>query len=250
MAMSTFYDDYHMNVVKTKNQSDLINENNFTYKNFFRYIFPLILGFKKDCSILDIGSGAGTISLILAKHGYKVVGIDISKKAVNASIRSAKELGLETMVNFFNTDFKKFDYTKKFDIAICLEVIEHYEEDEKLLIKIHNLLKKNSLLILSTPLKVAPLHKLGVTSSFDKRVGHLRRYTRDEITSKVSNSGFKVKRLIEIEGIVRNSFYVFPLLGFIVRFIRGIIADIVTKIDDVSGEFFGYSDLIVIARKK
>lgn len=55
---------------------------------------------------MDIGSGAGTISLFLAKQGYNVVGIDISQKAVEASIQSAKELGLETKVSFLNTDFK------------------------------------------------------------------------------------------------------------------------------------------------
>lgn len=248
--MSSFYDNYHANVVKTKKQTGLIDESNFTYKNFFRYILPIISNFKKRCSILDIGSGAGTISLFLAEHGYKVVGIDISQKAVEASIQSAKELDLETKVSFFNTGFKKFDYTKKFDIAICLEVIEHYKEDERLLIKVHDLLKKNGLLILSTPLKTAPLNKLRLVTSFDKRVGHLRRYDRDEITTIITNSGFKVEKLIETEGIVRNSLYVFPLLGLVVRFIRGVITDIVTKIDDISGEFFGYSDLIVVARKK
>lgn len=248
--MSSFYDNYHVNVVKTKKQISLIDESNFTYKNFFRYIFPLISNFFKKCSILDIGSGAGTISLFLAEHGYKVVGIDISQKAVEASIQSAKELDLETKVRFFNTDFKKFVYTKKFDIAICLEVIEHYKEDEVLLIKVHDLLKKNGLLILSTPLKTAPLNKLRLVTSFDKRVGHLRRYGRYEITTIITNSGFKVEKLIETEGIVRNSLYVFPLLGLVVRFIRGVITNIVTKIDDISGELFGYSDLIVVAKKK
>lgn len=250
MVVSSLYDSYHTNVVKTKKQSGLIDESNFTYKNFFRHIFPLILDFKKRCSILDIGSGAGTISLFLAKHGYEIVGIDISQKAVEASISSTKELDLESRLSFLNIDFKDFNHKRKFDIAICLEVIEHCEEDEKLLIKVHNLLKENGLLILSTPLKTAPLHKLGITSSFDKRVGHLRRYTKDEIVIKVSNSGFKVEKLIETEGIVRNSLYVLPLLGFLIRFIKGVITDIVTKIDDISGKFFGYSDLIVIARKK
>ena len=54
--------------------------------------------------------------------------------------------------------------------------------------------------------------------------------------SKVNNSGFKVEKLIETEGIIRNSFYVFPFLEFVVRFIRGIIIDVVTKIDDISGK--------------
>lgn len=248
--MSSFYDGYHTEVVKTKKQNGLIDKSNFTYKNFFRYIFPQILDFKKICRILDIGSGAGTISLFLAKQGYNVVGIDISQKAVEASIQSAKELDLETKVSFLNTDFKKFNYKRKFDVTICLEVIEHCKEDEKLLIKVHDLLKDNGLLILSTPLRTAPLQKLGLTSSFDKRVGHLRRYSKDEIVSKIENSGFKVEKLIETEGIVRNSLYVLPLLGFLIRFIKGVITNIVTKIDDISGEIFGYSDLIIIARKK
>ena len=59
---------------------------------------------KKDekISILDIGSGSGNIAVALAKNipSSKVIGLEISEKAVETSIRSAKLNGVENQVIF------------------------------------------------------------------------------------------------------------------------------------------------------
>ena len=59
---------------------------------------------KKDerISILDIGSGSGNIAVALAKNipSSKVIGLDISEKAVETSIRNAKLNGVENQVMF------------------------------------------------------------------------------------------------------------------------------------------------------
>ena len=53
-------------------------------------------------SILDIGSGSGNIAVALAKNlpSSKIVGLDISEKAVETSIRNAKLNGVENQVMF------------------------------------------------------------------------------------------------------------------------------------------------------
>jgi release factor glutamine methyltransferase len=59
---------------------------------------------KKDerISILDIGSGSGNIAVALAKNipSSKVIGLEISEKAVETSIRNAKLNGVENQVMF------------------------------------------------------------------------------------------------------------------------------------------------------
>jgi len=53
-------------------------------------------------NILDIGSGSGNIAVALAKNlpSSKVVGLDISEKAVETSIKNAKLNGVENQVMF------------------------------------------------------------------------------------------------------------------------------------------------------
>ena len=47
------------------------------------------------CKVLDIGCGAGTNSIFLAKNGFDVTGIDISPIAISIAKVRAKEAGLE-----------------------------------------------------------------------------------------------------------------------------------------------------------
>lgn len=246
---TTIYDNYHRYFVKTSAQSGIIRKDNFTYVNFFRYMLPVINKINPK-RILDIGSGAGTLSLLLANQGYKVIGIDVSGDATKKSIQSAKYLNLQTRVKFLNYDF--FDYipNDQFDLILCLEVIEHIFDETKFLKKIRKMLIHNGLIILSTPLSSAPLAKLGLVKAFDEKVGHLRRYDRTKFIALLNANDFSVEKVIETEGVFRNSLFVFPLLGFVIRFIRGPLVRIFTLIDDAIGKIFGSSDLILIATKK
>lgn len=246
---TTIYDNYHKYFVKTSVQSKLISEDNFTYINFFRYMLPVINKINPK-RILDIGSGAGTLSLLLASQGHKVVGIDFSGEAIKKSIQSAKYLNLQTKVDFRNYDFLDYISNEQFDLILCLEVIEHILDEKKFLKKIRKMLARNGLIILSTPLDSAPLAKLGLVTSFDEKVGHLRRYSKTKFISLLSSNDLRIEKIIETEGVLRNSLFVFPALGFMVRFIRGPLVRIFTLIDDVIGKILGFSDLVLIATKK
>lgn len=248
--MSTIiYDDYHGNFVRSSIQRKLISDNNFTYVNFFRYILPIINEVKPK-RILDIGSGAGTLSLSLANQGFRVVGVDTSVVAIEKSRISAEYLNLQTRVDFVNCDFLDFSSNEKFDLILCSEVIEHIFDVNEFLKKIRALLINNGIVVLSTPLDSAPLAKLGLAKTFDNQVGHLRRYGKVNCVSLLESNRFHVKKIIETEGIIRNSLFVFPILGYIIRFIRGPLVKVLTLIDDITGRLLGFSDLIVIATKK
>lgn len=246
---TTIYDYYHRNFVRTSIQRRLISENNFTYVNFFRYMMPIVNKLKPK-RILDIGSGAGSLSLLLASRGYKVVGIDISADAIKKSTQSAKILSLQSKVNFLNYDFLDFINTEKFDLILCLEVVEHILDELKFLRKIRKLLNNNGLIILSSPLNTAPLARLGLAKSFDNKVGHLRRYSKSKLITLLNSNGLNVENVIKTEGVFRNSLFVFPILGFLIKLIRGPFVKLFTVIDDIVGGIFGFSDLIVIATKR
>lgn len=46
--------------------------------------------------ILDVGTGTGLLSLILAEMGYDVVGVDLSEEMLESAKKKAVERGLET----------------------------------------------------------------------------------------------------------------------------------------------------------
>lgn len=236
------YDIFHKD---TAIQTKVINRNNFTYKIILNVISKFLQDNKR---ILDIGSGAGTLGLYYAKKGFDVVGIDISQKAVDEANQSAKYLRLKT-AKFIKMNFPQEVPKAKFDFIISTEVIEHLNDDELALRKIFSLLTSKGIAVISTPSKNAPLYRLGLAKEFDKRVGHLRRYTLLELVGKCENQGFQILEVRETEGVIRNFLYLNPVAGKAIRFIKYFLVDFVLFIDRVSLRLFGESNLFVIVQK-
>ena len=74
---------------------------------------------EKQITILDIGTGSGCIilSLLGELKNSTGVGVDISKKAVLAAKRNAKELNLLSRAKFLNKSFEHI-FAKKFDLIV------------------------------------------------------------------------------------------------------------------------------------
>lgn len=236
------YEEFHAG---TKSQSHLINERNFTYRIYLSIINPLIT---KDQNVLDIGCGSGTMSFYLASKVKNVLGIDISKNAIEACSKSKKVLKINN-VNFRQMVFPKEYPQEKFDLIVCFEVIEHLEDDLEAIEKIYELLNKNGLLILSTPSKNAPLHRLGYTKKFDKKVGHLRRYSTEDLFKIVNKAGFQIIEVHKKEGVLRNFLFLNNFAGQLIRIIKHGLSDVITFMDNFLCRKFGESDIIVISRK-
>lgn len=242
MATSVKYEEFHSS---TRLQTKIINENNFTYRLLLESINKYI---KPENKVLDIGCGVGALDLYLASKGYEVLGIDISKHAVESARDSAEAMG------FKNAKFEKYDFPSetpkgKFDFIIFTEVIEHIKEDRKALSQINKLLNKYGILLLSTPSIQAPLHRIGYAKEFDKRVGHLRRYDLENLYKMIEANGFKILETRKVEGILRNFLFFSPGAGKLVRFIKGPISNFVTLIDNILVGVFRESNYIIIAKK-
>ena len=116
-------------------------------------LYFIINNFNKPLNnkkVLDIGCGGGLISELLSKKKANVTGIDENiyniKQAKNhAKISSLKINYLNKSLNSFNKKNKQ-----KYDLILCLEVLEHVENVEESLEIISKLLKTNGTLILST----------------------------------------------------------------------------------------------------
>jgi 2-polyprenyl-3-methyl-5-hydroxy-6-metoxy-1,4-benzoquinol methylase len=236
------YNDFHKN---TDPQKKIINKHNFTYHIIINMLDKYLT--KPRMKILDIGCGAGTIDFYLAKQGHLLYGIDISDIAINSCKETAKELNISN-IKFNVLDFPRTIPNEKFDAVVCFEVIEHLKNDQLALKKINDLLKPGGLLILSTPSSNAPLHKLGYSDSFDKRVGHLRRYKIDDLVRMFESNGFSIIETNKTEGLFRNFLFLNPIAGKLVRFLKYPIYLVFNIFDQISLTLFGESDIFIIAK--
>lgn len=84
---------------------------------------------------LDLGCGTGTNSLYLARHGWRVVGVDLAPTAIRQARRNAKEAGLS--VEFHTADVTRLDFLQPpFDLALdigCFHALDaegwtHYRD--------------------------------------------------------------------------------------------------------------------------
>lgn len=113
-------------------------------------------GFPDGSTVLDAGSGSGYGDHILIRRASRVVGVEISKDAV-AYARAKAELMQEPAIEYVVADLRTMDlWNLKFDVAVCIEVIEHVgPADQRLIIehlKFH--LKDDGWLFITTPVRV------------------------------------------------------------------------------------------------
>lgn len=242
-----FYDQYH-DENRNRKYSSLISDNNFTYFYTQKYVKKVLaLLEKQDLEVLDLGCGVGTIDFYLAQKGHTVTGIDISPDAINICNAVKKQFDFKN-TQFVQGDVQKTVFKKKFDLIICSEVIEHVEDDAGLLHTISGLLKNEGILLLTTPSLNAPLYRLGVLKDFDRRVGHLRRYEMKGLSTLVQSAGLHVIHTAKTESILRNSLYTFPLLGYLIKGLKGPLVPFFHFFDEIFVRVFGESDLVVIAK--
>jgi len=244
MKTTINYDSFHKNI---RLQHHIITKKDFTYRNILKILKKHLSG---NLEILDIGCGVGSVSFLLAYLNNKVTGIDISSKAIESCKANSLLLGLSQNINFLKIDFPKESVNGRFDLIICSEVLEHIEDEGTAIRKIHSMLKNKGLVFISVPSLNAPLYRWKLSQKFDEEVGHLRRYTSEDITRKLKTSGFDILEIDLEEGVLRNFLFLNPIAKKLIRFIKGPISDLVTFVDILTIPLLGESNIIIIAQKK
>ena len=102
----------------------------------------------KGISILDIGCGGGLLSEPLARLGAEVVGIDASKKNIDIAKHHLKKSNLK--IEYHDKSPENFNYEKKFDVILNMEIVEHVEDIPKFINQSTKFLKNNGLMFIAT----------------------------------------------------------------------------------------------------
>jgi SAM-dependent methyltransferase len=76
----------------------------------------------------------------------------------------------------------------EFDTIVCLNVLEHIEDDLRALVQMHSLLAPGGRLVL-----LVPANQI-LYGTVDRSLGHYRRYTRKDLLPIMKQAGFRVDR--------------------------------------------------------
>ena len=145
--------------------------------NYNRTLLALVTArATKGSRIVDFGAGVGTFALPLRRDGLAVECVELDDGQ-----RSALEAqGLPAWRSLAGIADASVDFVYTFN------VLEHIEDDVAALADIHRVLRPHGTLLVYVPAFQV------LFTSMDRRVGHLRRYTRGELRAKVDAAGFDV----------------------------------------------------------
>jgi len=134
---------------------------------------------------LDLGCGYGYYTVDLLQRGYEVDAVDISDHSIKMTREQIEKMGNHPRVEIHNINAFDFEPKKKYDLIICLEMLEHLHEDLKLLKLVNTWLKDDGILLISVP------HNEKLRNIRDEQADHLRRYSKDEIKDKLKKANLE-----------------------------------------------------------
>jgi SAM-dependent methyltransferase len=148
-------------------------------KNYNRFLIDLVGG---DCRsndvIVDFGAGAGTFSGALRQLGHKVTCVELD----DGLRRGLETDGFEVHADIADLPEASADY------IYTLNVLEHIEDDASVLRLLRSKLKPGGRILIYVPAFQV------LYSSFDRKVGHFRRYHRRALGALMRECGFTVRR--------------------------------------------------------
>lgn len=108
----------------------------------------------KKMVVLDVGCGCGEYSFEIEKYVKKVVGVEPYKYVYMKAVKKKNRIG--SRVELHNCLIEDFKTKLKFDLVMCLTVLEHMPDAEKSFGNIFDLMRKGGIIYLTAPNKWWP----------------------------------------------------------------------------------------------
>lgn len=138
--------------------------------------------FPRARTMLEIGCGTG---FVLRGVTHNLPSLDVSGSEIfleGLSFAAQRVPG----ATLFQMDAQDIPYSEEFDLIGAFDVIEHIEDDERVLREIHRALKPDGGAVFTVP------QHPSLWSVQDDNACHKRRYRRHELADKLQTAGFRV----------------------------------------------------------
>ncbi len=153
--------------------------------------------------VLEIGAGIGNLTraLIPRRPAYVATDIDAEHLARLATrFQHRPNLRIRYCDLAEPKDFAGLECSM--DSVVCLNVLEHVEDDMTGLQNILSVLKPGGRAIVLVP------HGQAVFGTLDVALGHFRRYSHEELRMKMEEAGFRVEKILNFNRISTPPWYV------------------------------------------
>jgi len=140
--------------------------------------------------VIEVGSGTGNITQFLCAGDREVVATDVIPGYRNELRRRFQEQPNFNVATFDLTALAPAELVREpGETVVCLNVLEHIADDLFALEQMRAVLADGGHLAL-----LVPAHRF-LYGSFDRTVGHYRRYGKRELVGKLTGAGFKVAQV-------------------------------------------------------
>lgn len=141
--------------------------------------------FPNCTSFLEIGCGTGFVlsGIRAARPDLRLAGSDVFCEGLDFARQRLPG------VDLFQMDACDIPFEREFDVVGAFDVLEHIDNDQQALREIYRSLQPGGGVLITVP-----QHRF-LWSAIDDYSYHKRRYSREELRSKLEAAGFRVRRL-------------------------------------------------------
>jgi 2-polyprenyl-6-hydroxyphenyl methylase/3-demethylubiquinone-9 3-methyltransferase len=100
--------------------------------------------------VLDVGCGGGLLSEAMAQRGAQVTGIDLGPQTIEVAELHALESKVAVRYARESAETHAAQHAGSYDIAVCMEMLEHVPEPESVLRALRTLVKPGGHVFVST----------------------------------------------------------------------------------------------------
>ncbi len=172
-------------------QTHRVEDRHWWYRGRRRVLEPTIarLGLPARARILDAGCGSGRNMVELARHG-EVTGVELSD--ASADLARERHVGEVLEGSVMEMPFP----AERFDLAVCLDVIEHLEDDRGALRELRRVVAPGGALLLTVPAYQ------WLWSGHDEINHHHRRYSRATLLEAARDAGWRCERTTHFNSLL------------------------------------------------
>ena len=146
--------------------------------------------FPPRCTLVEVGCGTGDYGLLLARAGYRVTGVDLSSRSIEAARAKASILGVSD-TSFVVSDAERLsEIPENFaDGIVSFSALRYVPDLKQALLAIRRVLKPNGVAILDFPNRLCPWFRLLKTHFGVERHIHDQHFSTREIVTLMGEAG-------------------------------------------------------------